>query len=222
MAGDPYIAPAPVMEAESPFSWGFTAHYSSMYEFRGADFGDDLLDFDLSGTYAFNDTFSLTAGAWYASLYDADYTELDLYAGLEVALGMFTLGLGYTWYEFPRGGEDINEPYASIGFTIFDGLDITLFGAYDDVAEGTYLELSGAYSYGINDRISLEFEAGASYGFDYYFDGDEFNHAFGVFGIAIALNDYATLTPYVKGTLGGDDAGLGDHVLGGVSLGFAF
>ena len=92
-------------------------------------------------------------------------------------------------------------------------MDLTLFVAYDDVTEGTYLELSGAYSHEINDMFSVELEAGASYGWDYYFDGDEFNHAFGQIGVAIAINEHATLTPYVKGTLGGDDAGLDDLLI---------
>ena len=107
MAGDPYVEPTSVapVEPDSPFSWGFTANYASMYEFRGADFGDHLLDFDLSGSYAFNDVFSITAGAWYASLFDEDYTELNLYAGLEVALGPVTLGLGSHLVRVPAGAE---------------------------------------------------------------------------------------------------------------------
>jgi hypothetical protein len=210
-----------MIEEESPFSWGFTAQYSSMYEFRGADFGDDLLDFDLSGTYAFNDKFSLTAGAWYASLFSTDYTELDLYAGVEYALGPVTLGAGYTWYHFPQGGNDINEPYATVAYDLF-GIGFTLFGAYDDQVEGYYLELSGAYSYPINEKMSLEFEAGGSFGWDYYFEGNKFNHAFASVGLAYAINENATLTPWMKGTKGEGSTGLGDQFLGGVSLAFAF
>ena len=224
LAGDFYDPPAPVAPTDpvNPLTWGLSANYASEYEFRGADFGDDLFDFGLEGTYSFNERISLTAGAWYANLSNSSFEELDLYAGLEYAIGRFTIGAGYPWYHYPSGGDDINEPYVSLGYDILDNLGFGLFAAYDDVTEGWYTEASLAYSHEINDTFSVDLEAGVSYGFDYYFDGDDINHAYAKAGLNVALNDHATLTPYVKGTLGGDDAGLPDLLIGGVSLSISF
>ena len=64
--------------------------YHSIYEFRGVDLGDDLVDIGLDLNYELAEGLSLNGGAWYAS-WDAGGAddELDLYIGLAQTLGSF-------------------------------------------------------------------------------------------------------------------------------------
>ena len=116
--------------------------YHSIYEFRGVDLGDDLVDTGVDLSYELAEGLSLSGGAWYAS-WDAGGAddELDLYIGLAQTLGSFDVSVGYTYYFFP-GDSDANtdEVYLGLATELDCGLGLALT-YYEDIDQysGGYL-----------------------------------------------------------------------------------
>jgi hypothetical protein len=76
----------------------------------------------------------------------------------------------------------------------------------------------------VKNWLSVEIEAGVSYGIDYY-GSDGLNHTFATVGLPIDILETITLTPYVGGTLalaGLKDAGENDQFLTGIRLSVGF
>jgi hypothetical protein len=79
-------------------------------------------------------------------------------------------------------------------------------------------------SFELKNWLSVEMEAGVSYGIDYY-GSDGLNHAFATVKFPIGISEIITLTPYVGGTLaleGLEDAGENDQFLTGIRLSVGF
>ena len=218
-------APAEPFTTNEPFTLGAEASlgYDSNYIFRGVDFGDNLIWGDVNLTVPVNDTVDLTVGAWYASLADGDFDELDVYAGVTADLGAFELGFGATWYYFPSTGGDTLEPGVSIG-TSAGPVDFSLGYYYDIEAEGSYIELAAESEIEISDTVSLVPGASLSYADDYY-GVSGFNNVGLSLALPVALTDTATLTPYIAGSIaidGLEALGEPDHFYGGISLSVSF
>lgn len=224
-AGEAPVAPPVVEETTSMFSSELGVNYASTYEFRGVDFGDNLVDVTLGTEVALSDTLSLGLGAWYASLVDEDYTELNLATSLNKTFGDLTVGVGYTWYYFGSADVDANEVNLTASYAVTDAISLDAGAFYDFETEGYYFVTAASYSTEISGPLSFEATAGVSYVIDYYLDGDGFNNAFVQLGFPIALTETATLTPYVRGSLALDvleDTGADDLVVGGASLTVTF
>lgn len=221
----PVKEPMMVEEAAPMFSSELGVNYASTYEFRGVDFGEHLVDVTLGTEVALADGLSLSAGAWYASLVQEDYTELNLFTSLNKTFGDFTLGLGYTYYYFGADGANANEVNVTGSYAICDSVSLDGGAFYDFETEGYYFVTAATYSTAISGPVSFDATAGVAYNIDYYIDGDGFNNAFLQFAFPIALTETATLTPYVRGSLAMDaleDAGEDDLLIGGVSLAVTF
>ena len=212
------------VDSGEPFSLGadVTLGYDTDYVFRGANLADDLLTTTLNlNTISLGDGIDLDLGAWYATTYEAGYTELNLFGGVSVDLGDASLSAGLTYYDIP-GGDTIVEPYVGIG-TALAGLDVSLGYAYDADDDSAYIALGAGKSLELSDDITIDVSASLNYADDYY-GTDGFNNIDLRLGLPIAVGD-ATLTPYVAGSIaidGGEDAGLDDEVYGGVSLSVSF
>lgn len=226
LAGEaPVTEPVVVEEATSMFSSKLGVNYASTYEFRGVDFGDHLVDATLATDIALAEDLSLSVGAWYASLVQDDYTELNLYTSLNKTFGDFTVGVGYTWYYFGSADVDANEVNLTASYAITDSLKLNGGAFYDFETEGYYFVTAATYAQELAGPVSLEATAGIAYNIDYYVDGDGFNNAFVQLAFPIALTETATFTPYVRGSLAMDvleDAGQDDLVIGGASLTVTF
>lgn len=221
----PMAEPMMVEEAAPMFSSELGVNYASTYEFRGVDFGDNLVDVALGTEIALADGLSLSAGAWYASLVEDDYTELNLFTSINKSFGDLTVGLGYTYYYFGSDGANANEVNLTASYAITDAISLDGGAFYDFETEGYYLVTAATYSTEISGPVSFEATAGLSYNIDYYVDDSGFNNAFLQLALPIALTDTATLTPYVRGSLAMDvldDAGEDDLVIGGASLTVTF
>lgn len=221
----PVTEPVVVEDPTSMFSSELGVNYASTYEFRGVDFGEHLVDVDLSTAIALTDTLSLSAGAWYASLVQEDYTELNLYTSIDKTFGDFTIGLGYTYYYFGSDGASANEVGVAASYAVTDSVSLDGGAFYDFETEGYYFMTAATYSTAISGPVSFEANVGVSYNIDYYVDGDGFNNAFLQLALPIALTDTAKFTPYVRGSLAMDvldDAGADDLLIGGASLTVTF
>lgn len=229
-AGDPVSAPAtpaPAPEVSGGLVDNFGAEisfgYDSVYMFRGVDFGENLVWSDVNVTLPLAESLELNVGAWYASLADEDYTELDLYAGLEYSVTEeISVGVGYIWYYFPRTEDDVNEIGATLSYSSFVDLGVGYY--YDFETEGSYIELGASKEFALTDAVSLVPGVVVAFGADYYgVDGG--NHVGLSLALPIALTSTATLTPYVAGNLpidDLDDLGEDDQVYGGVALTVSF
>ena len=216
--------------------------YHSIYEFRGVDFGDDLVDIGLDLNYELADGLSLNGGLWYASWDEAggEGDELDLYIGLTKTLGDFDVSVGYTKYIFP-GASDINteEVFIGISTELACGLGLALTYYEDvDAIDGGYLEFEAGKSIELTECASLDLAAGAAWSYDYNSEtvaaGDGslsgFNHFYLSAALPITLKEDVTLTPYLKFVGADDDLanssdasdGNDDLFYGGVSLAIAF
>jgi len=219
------VAPTGGFDSGEPFSLGAEASigYDTKYVFRGVDFGDNLIWGDVNITVPLNDTVDLNVGAWYASLADDDFDELDIYGGISADLGAFEIGVGLTWYYFPMTDDDALEPGISIS-TSAGPLDVSLGYYYDLEVDGSYIELAAQSEIEVSDTVSLVPGVSVSYGDDYY-GVSGFNNVGVSLALPIALSDSATLTPYIAGSLAIDaldDLGEDDHLYGGVSLSISF
>ena len=201
-----------------------TFGYDSIYMFRGVDFGDNLMWSDVNVTLPLVEGLELNAGAWYASLAEDDYAELDLYGGLEYAVTEdFSVGVGYTWYYFARTGDEVDEVGASLTYSLA-GIDFGVNYYYDFETDGSYYEVGASYEIPFTDSIALAPAVTVGFGDDYYGVSGG-NHVGLVLGLPIQLTRSASLTPYIGGNIPNDaldDLGEDDQVYGGAALTVSF
>jgi len=220
------VGPAHGVTVESELA----VNYSSIYEFRGFDEGDHLVDTTLGTSLLFDNGLSLLLGAWYASLAQDDFTELNLTAGLAFDTGPVIIEGGYTWYYFPRSGGDANEIYFSVYShdlipTEGHSLVVGGYSAWDFETDGAYLKAGGVYGLDLAPEVTLELSSGISYNYEYYIPNDGFNNIYAQVALPVALTETATFTPYFRASWAIDalsDAGEGDIYLGGASLSVTF
>ena len=209
----------------SPFSTSLTVGYASTYEYRGVEIGDNLFNADLTTTYTVNDKLSLYAGAWYGTLWDGDYDELDLTGGATYDLGPVTIGALYRYYMYDQDFDDNSEVGLLLSSKSMGGFVVSVASYYDFEFDGFYFEAGGAYSHQFNDMVGIKLSSGVSYQMDYTVNTDGFNHVFVQADMPIAIAKNVTFTPFIKGVFPIDvldDAGADDLVLGGASLTVTF
>lgn len=149
--------------------------YGSQYEFRFVDLGSDLVEAGLNLSYDLNETFGLSAGAWYGSVNDSQtvdnsFNELDLFAAVSTNAGPVSLELGYITYFFQdiaadadefQGLDDSQEVYLSAGMDLVWGVNASATYFYDfDSHNGWYLKPELTKSFEISDCLGVNLGAG--------------------------------------------------------------
>lgn len=211
---------------ESPLTTSLTVGYASTYEYRGNDVGDNLFTATLAGSYAVNKELSIFADAWYGTLWDESYNELDLTAGVKYDFGCVTSSLLYRHYLYDGDITDNNEIGLGVTTKAWNGLTFGAIGYYDFEFEGFYFELGAEYSYKICDISSIVLGTGVAYDIDYNgVDGESFNHVYAQASLPITLRENVTLTPFIRSTFAIDEFeenGGDDILLGGANLTVTF
>lgn len=157
--------------------------YSTEYEFRFVDLGSDLIEAGADISYDWSDIgVTLSAGAWYGSVNDAqdavvltpsgavlgnhDFNELDLYAAVAKDIGPVNLELGVIWYTYQDTPTNIDTTEIYLGATYKLPWDLSLSGTFYwdvDSASGWYFQPELAKSFKFNDCLALNLSTGVGF-----------------------------------------------------------
>jgi hypothetical protein len=208
--------------AEQPLGGTISAGYMTDYIFYGVDLGGNAIwtgvDYAVAGT-------PLSVGVWYVNPTDGKLDdELDVYARVSQNIGGFDVAATMTGYFFPDSGA--NATY-ELGVSVARSLGIVDWNAtarYDFEIEGWYFETGISKGIAISDSFEVVLSTGISYSVDYWTAGGDFNHAYVMAALPIALSKNVTLQPYVAGLFALDaiDSFQDDIIHGGVSLSVKF
>lgn len=233
-----FAAPLVVSQAFAEIEGSVTAGYSSMYEFRGINLGDHMAEASVAASTEYN---GITFGAniWYASTNDdAAYVENEVDYTLTASkeFGPVTATLGYIYYTYPDYTEgNTQEIFLSLGYELPYEVIVTGYAYYDfDVYDGWYLALDLGKSFGINDQLTLNLNAGLGSYQSYDGFADSYSNLYIKAALAWTPKENLTITPYIKFTDAADDypADLswrsgypdfgGDNFIAGVTMSVAF
>jgi hypothetical protein len=227
-AGVKEVAAPPVVEEEASSWWkgSLTAGYDSEYIFRGSNLSDgDSLVWTNLGFTLFD---HLNLSAWYASVPDGDYSELDLTASVTYSVSIVDLSAGLIWYYFPdaEAEDDTFEPFVSANVNIGDYVDWFNYVGYDTEEDGWYFYTAVSAPIPVTDWLTLTPLAGIGYGIDYYGDedGDDFNQVDVRLTATFKLSETVTFAPYIAGVfpLEAIDNSQDDEVYGGAAFSVSF
>jgi len=233
----PVVAPVSGVEYEAFVGW------HSIYEFRGADYGDNMFDAGFGLSNEFSNGYSLSGGVWYADTRGGSnqdgFNELDLFAAVGKSWGQFDLSLGYTYYTFPNStSSDTSEFSFGVATETYYGIGLGLTYFQDvDALNAGYLEFEASKSFALMDKVGLDLSAGVAWSFNFSPETvaagggglDGYNHFF--VKAALPWNFYGdfTVTPYAKYVGVSNDFGSEintgeseNNFFGGVSLSYSF
>lgn len=191
LAGE--VAPVTTPAPASKFSSDIAVGYHSQYNWRGYDFGNDMVDATVNTAFTCPYTgLDISAGAWYASVKDDSFDELDLYASASKDLGFATASLGYIFYHFFDSADDAQEITFGLSKEIY-GFETGLTYFWDvETDNGGYAQ----FDLGKSFETSIgTFNAGVALG--YSLEEDGLTHLTPKLSYDYALTDTATLSPYV-------------------------
>ena len=222
LAGD-FATPIETPEAADMFS--FTAGYHSTYVFRGADFGDDMVDWSLAASTTLG-SFDITASVWQANVIGnstGSDLETDFNLNAEYDLGCASLDFGYILYYFD-GATSSNTQEFYLGLTKeMVGIEFNATYFYDfDQNDASYLQLGAAKSFNV---FGQEIDTSLVLGFN--IDDGELSHIQPTISKSFDLNSEVSVTPYLSYSFGIEDTdyagnALDDEFVAGISLGFTF
>jgi hypothetical protein len=163
--------------AKAEIEYDISTGYSSMYLFRGLDYGDNLVELGLSASTEYNG-FKFSGGVW-ASAFESsndiqgvnnpgntnDYSnEVDMYVQASKDFGFATLSVGYIYYwNVGQLGLDAQE----IPFTIsrdfgFMNAYVSYFWDIDRDNDG-YTEVGASKSWTLNSCLTLNYATNIGY-----------------------------------------------------------
>ncbi len=205
------------VSAQEPIGADLSFGYSSDYVFRGAEFGSDLVDVDLSYGGALTEDINYGVGVWYASFDEGK--ETNVYGSLDWEL----LGLGWNagvlFYNYPGSTDDAEYETSFGSTTSIAGIDFSLTFINYQVASSTetqILEGSAGYSYECS-WTERTFDLGLTYGGDISEETNDYLSASVSTDFAVGTG---TLTPYVAYNNGNED--LSSDVVFGAYFGLSF
>ena len=228
----PEAVPVPTQQSSSPFSTNLSAGYDSDYIFRGLDMGENLVWTGLGLEVPLCDGVQFNAGAWYGTLADTNFGELDLSAGLTYDLGPATVGVGYTYYHFARGmfnargvsnTSDINGTLVSS----YGPVNFAFLYSYNTRTDGHYLELGASTRIPLCENAALVPAASIGYNDEYHRGtSDGFSAVNISLSVPVKITNNAILTPYVAASFALDSLepinASEDIFYGGVNLAIGF
>jgi hypothetical protein len=187
--------------AASPLSTTLTVGYDSRYVLYGYRLSRHLYKADVYLWYPLNDHTSVWGGAWYGYLPDGTYQEVDVYGGIDRTLNdLLTVGLAYSLFnyiEVPFPTSDHVSEFAAHATLASGPASLQLRAQYDTGAEGTLARALGAYNQSVTDRLALRLDAELGYAFDYFIDGNLFNHARIAINAPVQLDATFSMTPFI-------------------------
>lgn len=225
VAGDKaQVVEAAVVPAEEPLGATLSVGYMSHYVFYGVDYGGNAVWTGLDYTIG-QLPIPVDIGVWYVNPTDGLLDdELDLYASIGGEVAGFDAALTMLGYFYPDSGD---EATYELGLSLersLGWLDWNATASHDFVIEGWYFETGLSKAFSLCDAAELVISGGVSYQIDYHVAGGQWNHAYAMISLPIALREEVLLEPYVAGLFALDavEAFQDDIVHGGVSLSVSF
>lgn len=189
----------------APLSTTLTLGYDSRYVLYGYRLSRHLYHADAYLYQQLNDKTSVWGGGWYGYLTDGTYNELDVYGGVDRMLtDTISAGLAYSLFnyiEVPFEADDNESEFAAHVSYTGSQLSLSLRSQYDTGAKGTLVRGIAGWSHPVNDRFSLNFGAEAGYAFEYYIDGNLWNHAKVKLETPWQATETITITPFIARTI---------------------
>jgi uncharacterized protein (TIGR02001 family) len=217
--------------ANADIETSISAGYTSEYNFRGVDNGDDLFDatIEVSGSGSLGGLGDIDwgAGLWLAAFGDND-NEMDIYMSASKSLSDnldLTVGVtNYSYYGGAAATPDDLEPYIGLG-TCLGGITLGLTANFDESDtqdHDIYWELTAGYEMELSSLGTLGL-SGVIGHFDDVAAGEEDTYYGISASLSIAVSDSITVTPHITHLIDTKDAdGDDDETFAGVSVGFAF
>ena len=219
--------------ANADIETSISAGYTSEYNFRGVDNGDDLFDatIDVSGSGSLGGLGDIDwgAGLWLAG-FGGGANEMDIYMSASKSLSdNLDLTVGVTNYSYYGGAAatpdpDDLEPYIGLG-TCLGGITLGLTANFDESDtqdHDIYWELTAGYEMELSSLGTLGL-SGVIGHFDDVAAGEEDTYYGISASLSIAVSDSITVTPHITHLIDTKDAdGDDDETFAGVSVGFAF
>lgn len=219
-------APAPVAADKPAFTGSLAVGYANEYIFRGAEYGDDLVEACLTlGTEWKGVT--LTGCAWYGSVGSSrllqgaadapsHYDELDLSIEAAKDLGFATAKIGYVWRHYDalkftqapdfneyKTIDDQQEIYFGLSRDLAYGINASLTYFWDiEYDLSGYTELGFKKTFELCPKTSLELASTTGY----LMEEDQLTHTQLLASLNYKLTENATLTPYVGVSIELDEA----------------
>jgi hypothetical protein len=214
--------------AENALSTTLTAGYQSRYMLYGYRLSSHLYMADIYLYYPVNEQVSVWGGSWYGYQSGGTYSEVDVYGGVDYALNArLTAGLAYSLFnylEVPFETSDHVSEFAAHLTATAGPFTFELRNHYDNGAEGHLLRGVVYASHPLGEKLSLDLKAEAGYAFDYFIDGNAWNHADVKWSVPYQFSGAITITPYLARSfaLEAIDAFEEDRTYGGVSMSYSF
>ncbi|HMO05285.1 MAG TPA: hypothetical protein PKC67_12545 [Kiritimatiellia bacterium] len=219
---------APIHAESSPVSTTFTTAYESRYVLYGYRLSRHLYMADIYLFKPLDENTSIWGGVWYGYLTDGTYQEVDVYGGIDrMITDTLTLGLAYSLFnyiEVPFPTSDHVSEFAAHATYASGGLSLQLREQYDTEADGHLVRAIGSYTLPLADSVSLVLGAEAGYAFNYFIDGNLWNHAEVSAKTPWQLNDQWSISPFIARSI--PLAAIDDfeeyETYGGISASYTF
>jgi len=218
----------PVRAESTPVSATLTTAYESRYVLYGYRLSRHLYMADIYLFKPLDDKTSVWGGAWYGYLTDGTYHEVDVYGGIDrMITETLTLGLAYSLFnyiEVPFPTSDHVSEFAAHATYASGGFSLQLREQYDTGADGHLVRAIGSYTQTLAGSLSLVLGAEAGYAFEYFIDGNRWNHAEVSAKTPWQINDHWSISPFIARSI--PLAAIDDfeqyETYGGISASYTF
>lgn len=214
----PCLALPLAAEVESDLKLGLEAvtGFRSEYVQRGFSLSDALLDFQLEGEVALDDTSLLNFGGWFASEISDDFGEAAAFLDFSKDLAeSITIGASASYHSYDNSFfEDGIDVGTSLTWFGGEEWDLSFHAHRDFGAEAWYANVEGGWSRRLSDEAFLSVTTGLSWVDDYY-GSSGLHDYFGRVSVTYNINSMISVTPFVGWSLEIDD-GDGDQLYGGL------
>ena len=212
--------------ANKPLAFNLTVGYDSSYFCRGLEIGDDLVHATATVDYRPAEWVTLTSSFRYQDVTDADFSEIQAYAGVFFNVGNLSIGPSFRYYQFrPDGGEMDAYDLGIQALYKLGPVNLTGGYFYETESEGSYYEFGVSTVIPVHERVSLVPSAQIS-----YTDGwlmpmlDGLNIVDLRLSVPIKVTEHVHLTPYIGGIfpLEALKDAQENKLVGGISLSITF